>query len=495
MMRAGAQHVLELGLARQPVAAPGLARQPARVGERVGHRHVHHRQGRRGDAADVVAPPVHAFVLGEGAALLVVDGRMAGARGDGLVTRRRDETPEVRHRGLVAGDGEAAAEIHRVARRLVVPVLRIGVVRAHAEAAVRDHHHLRRTAADGEPFAEDLPGLEGTVVPRQVDARAQRLDLHRLRGDAPGMRERAVGLVQAQRVHRGVAGREHRVGARLPQLDDAQPLHARGAAGRGQPRRLQQPGIGGGEILLLRIAPGALQQHAVPALQRRRRRLVVGEGGARRAQVVERAAPGRLGELARGRRALAEGEFPPGGARLRQLAPVVRQVDVFRREGGGDRVDARGLVEPAGAHREAAALEQRLQRGLHAGGRARIPGRHAQHREVQLQRTRPGAAAALDLAACQRRVGLAPRRLDLAGGDRRHAGLPSRRALRVRRGPRGTAGHRRRRATAARPRRRARRAVAGGEAEDQAEGQQQVSRAVHPVQGVPPATAGVSDLG
>jgi hypothetical protein len=104
--------------------------------------------------------------------------------------------------------------------------LRVGVVRAHAEAAVGHHHHLRRLAAERELLAEGLPRLEMPVVVGQVDAPAQCGHAGRLRGDARGLRQRRLGLRQPQRVHRGVAARQRGVGARLAQLDDAQPQHA-----------------------------------------------------------------------------------------------------------------------------------------------------------------------------------------------------------------------------------------------------------------------------
>jgi hypothetical protein len=158
---AGAQHVLELGLARQAIALAGLLRQPIRVSERIVEAHVHDRQGRRGDPAHVVAAPVNAFVFGKGPAFLVVHGGMTGARCAAAVAGCGHETAEIRHRGLVARDGEAAAERHRVQRRFLVLPLRILLAGAHPEVAVGNHHHLRRAAAGGQPLAEILARWKG----------------------------------------------------------------------------------------------------------------------------------------------------------------------------------------------------------------------------------------------------------------------------------------------------------------------------------------------
>mgnify|MGYP000001650180 CR=1 FL=1 len=57
----------------------------------------------------------------------------------------------------------------RVGRALLV------VQRAHAEGAMRHHHHLRTAVAVGHGVAEHLAGTEHAVVGRQVDALALQL--------------------------------------------------------------------------------------------------------------------------------------------------------------------------------------------------------------------------------------------------------------------------------------------------------------------------------
>jgi hypothetical protein len=215
--------------------------------------------------------------------------------------------------------------------------------------------------------------------------------------------------------------------------------------------------------------------------------------------VVECAAPRRQRDVAVGGGALAQLQLALRGARLGQAAAEMRQVRVRRRRDRGDRLRARGVVQAAGTHRQAPQLQQRVDAGLHAGARTLVLRLHRLHRHVQLQRARPGTAPAIDLAARERGVGLAQRRLGRARVDQRNIRPPLRRCrLRLRVAARLARGRRRRRLRPGDGGARARASPPSPQAarhrQARIPGSSCRGRAIR-IMGLRPSTAGDSDLG
>src|SRR5690606_36804719 len=99
---AGAQHVLELGFARQPVRVAGLGRQPFGERLRVLRADVHNRQAVPGGVAGVVRTPVDAATPYQVAAALVIGRGVAATGRPRLVTGGSDEATELADGDLVA---------------------------------------------------------------------------------------------------------------------------------------------------------------------------------------------------------------------------------------------------------------------------------------------------------------------------------------------------------------------------------------------------------
>src|SRR5690606_36736422 len=172
-LAAGAEHVLELRLAWQPVVASGLFGQPLGVGDRVLGADVDHRLVVVRGLAHVVAAPVHAAAADHVAAALVVHDRVAAPHRPRAVAGCTDEAAELADGPSGARRGEAPIETRPADGTLGIGRTGLPGRGAHAERAVPDDHHLRPAPAAGQRLGEGLAGAEQAVVRGQLDALAQ----------------------------------------------------------------------------------------------------------------------------------------------------------------------------------------------------------------------------------------------------------------------------------------------------------------------------------
>ena len=170
---AAARGIFEFGLAGQAVALAAALGQPPRIGLGVLGADVQHRHGVVGDPAQIVVAPVHAAAADEIAAAFVVHQRMPATHRTRAMAADLHEAAELGDGDFGAGDGETAVEAHVARRPLGVAGVRLAVARAHPEAAVRHHHHLRAAPAAAQRVGEALAGTQQAVMRGQIDAIAQ----------------------------------------------------------------------------------------------------------------------------------------------------------------------------------------------------------------------------------------------------------------------------------------------------------------------------------
>jgi hypothetical protein len=261
-------------------------------------------------------------------------------------------------------------------------------------------------------------------VARKVDAPAQRRHAGRLRGDARALHERA-----------SACGSRSASTSALPPASRASVrawrIRARAAAARARRRRRAPAARTRAATSRRRRNPPSPPRSRRAAAARgssaraRRDRRVVREGERARAQVVERAALRRqVMSPSRAARSPSCSSRCAVRACARRRGSWAGRCAPARRR--GDRFGTRGLVEAAGAHRQATQLEQRVD-ARHARRCARArPGRDRSTASTAPARPGPGCGRGRP-AARERIVGLAQRGVDLCGSITRHVRPPLRR--------------------------------------------------------------------